>query len=589
MNRFFSVWLIVSTFFAVSCSKSEGDVVEKDTTAPAVLSVTPADGASGVATSAVISVVYSENISLNANYQITVNGIGKSCTVNGSTLTIDMALEPGTQYQVSIPASTVKDAAGNIAAAKQFGFATVAVAAETILVEAENAVRSSGLNLQTVWTGYSGTGYVGNFVNSDDKLTFNLTGVAAGTYDIIVRYSTSNWGTKICNLSVNGTSSTFELSDSKESFVTSKFARLKLPAGNNTIVISANYTYFAIDYLKLVPGQSNTNITASLVTVAPSSQAVKVYEFLKSNYGTKVVSGTMANVNWNINEAEWVKRHTGKYPAIATFDYIHLKSSPADWIDYSNTTVAENWWKNNGLISAGWHWIVPTSQGASELTYEPGKTTFNAANATVVGTWENDVVKADLEKMAGYLKLLKAKNIPVIWRPLHEAAGNTYEYNGGTAWFWWGAKGADAYKKLWIYMFDYFKAQGLNNLIWVWTTQTKDKEFYPGDDYVDIVGRDIYNKGDALAVAIEFSRIQDAYPNKMVTLSECGNVAKISDQWAAGAAWSCYMPWYDYNRTNSLTEADFSSADHQHANGAWWIDAFSKDNVITRDAMPSLK
>ena len=138
-------------------------------------------------------------------------------------------------------------------------------------------------------------------------------------------------------------------------------------------------------------------------------------------------------------------------------------------------------------------------------------------------------------------------------------------------------------------MFDYFKAQGLNNLIWVWTTQTKDKEFYPGDDYVDIVGRDIYNKGDALAVAIEFSRIQDAYPNKMVTLSECGNVAKISDQWAAGAAWSYYMPWYDYNRTNSLTEADFSSADHQHANGAWWIDAFSKDNVITRDAMPSLK
>ena len=84
--------------------------------------------------------------------------------------------------------------------------------------------------------------------------------------------------------------------------------------------------------------------------------------------------------------------------------------------------------------------------------------------------------------MAGYLKLLHDANIPVIWRPLHEAAGG---------WFWWG-KNADSFKKLWIQMFDYFKAQGLNNLIWVWTSETGDADWYPGDAYVDIIGRDLY-------------------------------------------------------------------------------------------------
>ncbi len=45
----------------------------------------------------------------------------------------------------------------------------------------------------------------------------------------------------------------------------------------------------------------------------------------------------MSNVNWNMNEAEWVKLHTGKYPAMITTDYIHLPASPANWIDYSQT------------------------------------------------------------------------------------------------------------------------------------------------------------------------------------------------------------------------------------------------------------
>ncbi|MCU4164019.1 glycosyl hydrolase [Carboxylicivirga caseinilyticus] len=335
-----------------------------------------------------------------------------------------------------------------------------------------------------------------------------------------------------------------------------------------------------------------TSIDENLVSANASTQAVNVYNFLRENYGSKCLSSVHANVSWNTNEAEWVNYHTGKYPAMTTVDYIHLPASPANWIDYSQTTFLEEWWNNNGLICANWHWIVPRYEGhanSNEFTYKPEETTFKASNVLIDGTWENTIAMADLEKLAGYLKLLQEKNIPLIWRPFHEAAGNTYEYTNGTAWFWWGYEGPDTYKALWQFMFNYFEDQGLNNLIWVWTTQTKDNAFYPGDEYVDIVGRDIYTNTDASDIASQYISIQETYPNKIITLSEMGGVSPISEQWSAGATWSYFMPWYDYDRTNVINSDAFYQTDHYHANITWWTDAVAQSFVITRDEMPDLK
>ncbi|NDV60566.1 glycosyl hydrolase [Bacteroides sp. 519] len=316
-------------------------------------------------------------------------------------------------------------------------------------------------------------------------------------------------------------------------------------------------------------------ISTNLVAEDPSVEAQKLYNYLLQNYETKTLSAMMADVSWNTDQSEQVYAWTGKYPAINCYDYIHLAWSPANWIDYSNITPVKSWWDAGGIVAAGWHWVVPPSEGITEpskMTYKPEETSFRAKNATIEGTWENNVVKADLEKIAGYLKLLKEEGIPILWRPLHEAAGNIYEYNNGTAWFWWGNDGAEAYKKLWMYMFDYFKSQDLNNLIWVWTTQTKDDAFYPGDEYVDIIGRDLYNMNAANCV-IQYKVITNTYAHKIVTLSECGTVGLISEQWKAGARWSWFMPWYGEG----------------HANQEWWIDAMKQDYVITRNQLPGFK
>jgi len=332
------------------------------------------------------------------------------------------------------------------------------------------------------------------------------------------------------------------------------------------------------------PGKKEVVTPTGSLVQGTTDEVKAVFAYMQSIYGKKTLSAAMANVNWNTNEADLVYKATGKYPAINTFDYIHLPYSPANWIDYSNTTVAENWWNAGGLIAASWHWMVPASESdtnISNYTYEPTKTTFRAKNIFVDGSWEKKTADADLEKMSNMLLLLQDKGIPVIWRPLHEAAGNTYEYTGGTAWFWWGYEGAETYVKLWHYMFDFFAKKGVKNLIWVWTSQTKDSDWYPGDNYVDIIGRDIYNSTTASANAEQFNTLTTSFSNKMVALSEMGNVAKISAQWEAGAKWLYFMPWYQYDAT--------TLDNHEHANTAWWKDAMSSDYVVTRDQLPSFK
>jgi len=333
----------------------------------------------------------------------------------------------------------------------------------------------------------------------------------------------------------------------------------------------------------------DAKIPTTPVTADAIDNAKSLYSYLYSVYGNYTLSSAMARVNWNTDEADWVYKYTGKYPAIATFDYIHLMSSPCNWIDYGDITPALDWFKAGGIVSASWHWNVPTSEGATTYTYEPAKTTFQAKNVMVEGTWENKVAKADLEEMAGYLLLLQAEGIPVIWRPLHEAAGNTFQswnqIGCKAAWFWWGYDGAEVYKQLWKFMFDYFKEKGVKNLIWVWTTQTscasdQDYAYYPGNDYVDIVGRDIYNVTDASAIASQYSIIASYWPQRMVTLSECGNVATAADQRTAGAKWLFFMPWYDYNMDGTRTYA------HEHATIEWWTKSFKDEGVITRDMLP---
>ena len=251
---------------------------------------------------------------------------------------------------------------------------------------------------------------------------------------------------------------------------------------------------------------------------------------------------------------------SGDYTLVITKDVLKSLQEGGLIIGGHDYTAVAVYLENNGTA------LDPNK----DYAFYKADTEFDATNATVEGTWENKVFTEDLKNAAAYLKLLRDADIPVLWRPFHEAAGG---------WFWWG-KDAASFKSLWIAMFNYFKTEGLDNLIWVWTTEGNDADWYPGDQYVDIVGRDVYNKETADCVS-EYTSIAENYGNKIVSLSECGTVGLISEQWASGARWSWFMPWYDG------TNEDGSPV--VHADEAWWKDAMSQEFVVSREELPSME
>jgi methionine-rich copper-binding protein CopC/uncharacterized protein YegP (UPF0339 family) len=97
-----------------------------DTTAPTVLSFSPTDGATGVATSSNIVLTFSESITRGTGSLLLKTAAGATVetfdaatsnrlTLSGSTLTIDPTsdLANGTNYYVTLAAGTIQDLAGN--------------------------------------------------------------------------------------------------------------------------------------------------------------------------------------------------------------------------------------------------------------------------------------------------------------------------------------------------------------------------------------------------------------------------------------------------------------------------------------------
>lgn len=295
-----------------------------------------------------------------------------------------------------------------------------------------------------------------------------------------------------------------------------------------------------------------------------------LYRLLLDNYGKKTLAAAMANVNWNYEVATRIYQWTAEYPAINCFDFMHLYASPSDWINYDDITPVKEWHDRGGIVAAMWHWNVPAtdpySGNADDIPYAfyAENTGFDPENVRIVGTWENQVFYNDLHTVATHLKALQEAGIPVIWRPFHEAAGR---------WFWWGKADGATYIQLWRAMFETFKEAGVNNLIWVWTAEKDDEDWYPGDAYVDMIGRDLYGKTDLTELVSEFSNLCHRFPAKMVALSECGRVSDIADQWDRGAQWSWFMPWYG---TADETTGEL------HAGESWWQAAMNSGHILKR-------
>lgn len=384
--------------------------------------------------------------------------------------------------------------------------------------------------------------------------------VSASTGSITVEYSTgivlnpavgitlSGGSIESVEVNDNKLTASFNLSKGK-TYVFNIPSRAVAGIGTKTFAPETTVTFSTEGASMII---DSSLLTRSLTNPNATAEAQKVFNVLLDNYGTKQLSGAMGEVAWSTQFTDLIHSATGEYPAIIGFDYIHLASSPADWINYGDITPVKNAWEAGSIPTITWHWNVPKSQDDPSLGYDASSDAFNAANVLIDGTWENTVATADVKKVAGYLKLLQDAGIPVLWRPFHEAAG---DYTWGS-WFWWGNSGVETTKQLWSWLREKLTVEyGLNNLIWVWTVQTSDEgkpasmtkisEAYPGDDLVDIVGADLYVD----PLTNQTSQFEILYNlvkgKKLVALTECGNLLDVESALADGALWSYFMGWYD--------------------------------------------
>lgn len=477
--------------------------------------------------------------------------------------------------------------------------------------EAENAIVDENSVQKVADTEASG----GYYVNmKEGTLSFKITMEKAGFYTLWTSYSQPNdTNGKIQNILINGVS-TGQISFPKvDTFVYTKASsKIRLSAGENTVDITKSWGWVNIDYIEVDSYiETPFNISKTPVNQNASENTRKMYGFLLDNFQKKIVSGVMTNrvmqndgkytpnTVENQEEVNWIIQASGKAPALLGLDFMHATGveSNNEWFTgYTKATVslAEDIFNKGGIPAYCWHWKDPShkvdafyspSSGNSPNTDFDLKKVFTDASCETPNTASTEYksVIRDLDIIAGYLKSLWNKGIPVVWRPLHEASGK---------WFWWGYSGPKACKGLYHIMFDRFtNYHGLNNLIWVWTTDeaTDALEWYPGDQYVDIVGRDYYydeitrrttpekNHGSLVA---SFEKVKEIFSGKkIIALSENGAVPFPEDLQSDGAGWSYFMPWYgNYTMDQEGQYHDNTNAD--------WEKIMNSNYVVTLDEMP---
>ena len=429
--------------------------------------------------------------------------------------------------------------------------------------EAENATLAGGAE-KISDNSMSGGFYV---AQKDGNLTFDLSLDQEGFYNIFV-YAASPGGDKINNFAIDGMNVDFGLSLNTQFISKKVVSSLKLKAGNHQVKITKSWGWINIDYIEFekVDDWGRFDISKTPVTPNPTDHTMKLYQFLYDNYGKKIISGAMTL--HSMDEINWLKANTGKEPALVGIDFMQSGRGYTWYNDEEPINDARKYYNRNGIPALCWHWRDPLRKTEAFYTKD---TNFDVSKISDPNSAEYKAMIKDIDYISGLLKKLQDEDIPVLWRPLHEASGG---------WFWWGAKGAAPCKALYRLMYDRMvNYHGLKNLIWVWTSQQNDQSWYPGDDVVDMIGRDIYKDGDHSSQILEFNQLNnDVEGKKMITLSECGSFPDADNLVKDEAPWSYYMPWYgDFVRNAKYNSLDL------------WKKMFAHDYVLTLDEMPNLK
>lgn len=184
----------------------------------------------------------------------------------------------------------------------------------------------------------------------------------------------------------------------------------------------------------------------------------------------------------------------GDHPALLGLDFEYV--NVADSLDFEKAKkrlldAVKETHARGGIVTFCWHMKNPITGGS--FYWEQDSTIV--VKHIIPGGKYHEEYKRILRTVASVAKEFKDKDgkvIPIIFRPFHEFDGE---------WFWWG-KGhctKDEFVSLWQFTVEYLRdEQQVHNFLYAFSpdcrfnTEIEFLDYYPGDEYVDILGMDNY-------------------------------------------------------------------------------------------------
>ena len=435
----------------------------------------------------------------------------------------------------------------------------------------------------------SGGAYVNGVNVEGDALTMTADIEYSGFYDM--NFLTMGSEGRVNNVLVDGMKVGDITTNSPAEFGDTLLSYIYLDKGTHEITITPSWGYVDIDCLILTAAatpitEDTYKVEPTLVNPNADENTKRLYKFLCDIYGKYSLAGQYADEGRASSEYEKITAKTGKTFAVLGLDMGNYSlGSKAHGAESKTVEYAYDWYKNaGGIVQLCWHWTTPEDY-AVNAGDQPWYSSFYKEGSKLdldkIMNGEDDaayqLLMDDIDNMASELARLRDAGVPVLWRPLHEAAGG---------WFWWGNCEPESYKKLWNVMYDKMTNEhNLTNLIWVWNGQ--DPAWYPGDETVDINGWDIYagNHVDSS----QSGRFDDMATNygtktKLIALTENGCVMDPDKVFNDNARWLFWGTWSD-----PFTMKLGVVINDEYTTVELLTKAYNHERVLTLDELPDLQ
>ncbi len=340
-----------------------------------------------------------------------------------------------------------------------------------------------------------------------------------------------------------------------------------------------------------------------LVDANAQPKTQQLYKFLQSD-SKGIMFGHQDSlsygIGWKYHETPGecdIKKVCGDFPAVFGWDLGHIETGSDVNIDAVPFALMQEQivraHEMGAINTISWHPVNPITGGN---TWD---VSVRVLEQILPGGESEKKFKSWLVTVGTFLKSLKdseGNNVPIIFRPYHEHTGS---------WFWWGNDFCtkEEYIKLWRYTVSVLRDElGCHNLLYCYsadkvTSGEQYLEKYPGDEWVDVLGIDVYdfphqgvNYEKVLPECLKILESIGKQKNKPYALTETGNLCVKPEKWWTDSllrlVGDCGIKWFLV--WINIEDAQYYAPHPGNASAPNFVEFYKSDKTIFAGDLPKI-